>query len=147
MKYLPLLSALLLSASPVLADDFVYLECDYELKIESRAIRSNQLVMSEVEKISQYLKVDLKNNRLMTSDTEKWRDVLIVNGILYEEKYDEGDKYPIKGELSVVIQPPGMYSGEVFSRDDALRYVMRASGTCKEIDVSVFEEVLKESES
>ena len=56
MKYLPLLSALLLSASPVLADDFVYLECDYELKIESRAIRSNQLIMSEVEKISQYLK-------------------------------------------------------------------------------------------
>ena len=144
MKLPMLLGALLLSASPAVADDFVYLECDYELKMESRAIRSNQLVMSEVEKISQYLKVDLKNNRLMTSDTEKWRDVLIVNGILYEEKYDEGNKYPIKGELSVAIQPPGMYSGEAFSRDDALRYVMRASGTCKEIDASVFEKALNQ---
>ena len=76
MKFPILLGALLLSTASAVADDFVYLECHYELKMESRAIRSNQLVMSDVEKISQYLKVDLKNNRLMTSDTEKWRDVL-----------------------------------------------------------------------
>ena len=139
-----LLGALLLSVTPGLADDFVYLECDYELKMESRAIRSNQLVMSEVEKSSQYLKVDLKNNKLMTRDMRKWRDVLIVNGILYEEKYDESDKHPVEGKLSIVIQPPGIYSGEVFSRDDILRYVMRASGTCKGSDSSVFEKAMNQ---
>ena len=144
MKLPMLLGALLLSASPAVADDFVYLECDYELKMESRAIRSNQLVMSEVEKISQYLKVDLKNNRSMTRDTGKWRDVLIVNGILYEEKYDESNKHPIEGNLSIVIEPPGIYSSEVFSRDDILRYVMRASGTCKGSDASVFEKAMNQ---
>ena len=36
MKYLPLLGALLLSAAPTVADDFVYLKC--ETKTQVRAI-------------------------------------------------------------------------------------------------------------
>lgn len=133
MKLPILLGALLNSVSHAIADDFVNFECDYELKIESIAIRTNILAMCDVEKSFQFSKVDLKYNALMTRDPGKWRDVLIVNSILYEGKYDESDKHPIEGNLSIVIQPPGIYSGEFFLRMTSLGLACVSVDHAKEV--------------
>ena len=58
MKYLPLLGALLLSASPAVADDFVYLKC-------SGTVQWGKFIPSgdkaeETEKITLHFKIDTK---------------------------------------------------------------------------------------
>ena len=149
MKYLPLLGALLLSASPALADDFVYLECEREGFNESTELKTNKKERSMVDSHIQYWKVDVANSRFIEAEGDVWDKAKIVNGVAVEEWEKPRNKNGItlSFKLSIQIVPPGPLSFHSLSRSDFFTYSMNGTGMCKEVDASVFEEALKESES
>ena len=53
-----LLGALLLSASPVLADDLVYLECESKIVVTTKDLKSNQITKREETTETTHNKID-----------------------------------------------------------------------------------------
>ena len=148
MKYLPLLGALILSASPAIADDFLYLRCDTKFSKISKDLRANRII--EIDEGADVLlsKVDLINSRVMTAEGDaEWEEVEIVNGVysVDEEKLVNG--VTLSASMFLQVDPPGKMTVNVLSRDDNSSVSFKVTGMCKEVDASVFEKALKESES
>ena len=148
MKYLPLLSALLLSATPAIADDFLYLRCDTKFSKISKDLRANKIIEIDEGADVLHSKVDLINSRVMTAeDDAEWEEVEIVNGVysVGEEKLVDG--VTLSTSMFLQVDPPGKMTVNVLSRDDNSSVSFKVTGMCKEVDASVFEKALKESES
>ena len=146
MKLSTLLSALLLSASPALADDFVYLMCEREGFNESTDLKTNKKERSIVGRHIQYWKVDVANSRLIEAEGDVWDKVKIVNGVAIEEWEKPRNKNGItlSFKLSIQIVPPGPLSFHSLSRSDFYTYSMNGTGMCKGSDASVFKKALNQ---
>ena len=148
MKYLPLLSALFLSATPAIADDFLYLRCDFKFSKIGKDLRANKIIEINEGADVLHSKVDLINSRVMTAeDDAEWEEVEIVNGVysVGEEKLEDG--VTLSTSMLLQVDPPGKMTVNVLSRDDNSSVSFKVTGMCKEVDASVFEKALKESES
>ena len=67
MKALLALSVLLLSASPVLANEFVYLKCDNEMTLTSTEMSTGKIINDgETKSETVYFKIDPNGNRFMS---------------------------------------------------------------------------------
>ena len=147
MKLPILLGALLLSASPALADDFLYVGCKTEFAITTS--QSNQVIDWEQGETMFYFKADLKNSRIMNSIRGEWDKLEIKNGVAFEDKVNviEGLNYQTKS--SIEIQPLGkivmnvVVSKVAHSNEDNVQ-TLNGNGDCKEVDASVFEEALNQ---
>ena len=145
MKYLPLLGALILSASPAIADDFLYLRCDTKFSKISKDLRANKII--EIDEGADVLlsKVDLINSRVMTAEGDaEWEEVEIVNGVysVGEEKLVDG--VTLSTSMFLQVDPPGKMTVNVLSRDDNSSVSFKVTGMCKEVDASVFEKALNQ---
>ena len=163
MKSLLVFSALLLSASPAVADDFVYLKC--ETKTQVRAIDAETAqVIHDFEKTestnednirSEIYRIDLKNSQYThhlegnrMSDVQVSIDAKIKNGKLMH--FGEGPRGYI--ETKIMYDPPGeiLINGSYvsFAMDGMrpLTYIGEfiTKGSCKDIDASEFENSLNQ---
>ena len=147
MKLSTLLSALLLSAAPALADEFVYLECVSKEVIIKKDLKSNQITKKEEATKTSHTKVDLANSRLMAAENPQWRQVDMVNGtvVIDHQVTANGLTASIKANMQLV--PPGRITTNFLERNDDYSTSIKMTGMCKEVDASVFEKALKESES
>ena len=148
MKYLPLLSALLLSATPAIADDFLYLRCDTKFSLINKDLKANKIIERDEGVGIFHNKVDLINSRVITAEGDaEWEEVEIVNGVysVGEEKLVDG--VTLSTSMFLQVDPPGKMTVNVLSRDDNSSVSFKVTGMCKEVDASVFEKALKESES
>ena len=157
-----LLSFLLLSVSPAIADDFVYLSCDTKTQVRAIDAETAQ-VISDFEEIEytnedniskEIYKIDVKNSLYtdhldgnQKSDVQVNINAKIKNGKLTH--FSEGPRGYLETKIS--FDPPGeilkngsyvgfsiegMYIGEFITK-----------GICMEINESTFEKSLKEFES
>ena len=150
MKLPILLGALLLSASPAFADDFVYLECETKSVATTKDLKSNQIVKREETAETTHHKVDLANGRTASAKKPEWEEVKIVDGVavLDEESTENGVNISMKASWQIV--PPGRLTGDgVFTLvgNDVSSETWKIRGMCNSSDASVFEKALKESES
>ena len=145
MKYLTLLSALLLSATPAIADDFLYLRCDTKFSKISKDLRANKIIEIDEGADVLHSKVDLINSRVMTAeDDAEWEEVEIVNGVysVGEEKLVDG--VTLSTSMFLQVDPPGQMTVNVLSRDDNSSVSFKVTGMCKEVEASVFEKALNQ---
>ena len=142
MKLPTLLGALLLSASPAVADDFVYLECEVKSVATTKDLKSNQIAKREESTETTHHKVDLVKSRAATAKEPEWEEVKIVDGVavLDEEFTDNGADIKIKGSWQIV--PPGRFTGDGLFSNDAISESFKLRGMCKASDASVFEKAL-----
>ena len=149
MKCLPLLSALLLSASPAVADDFVCLRCESSRFIAVKNLKSNQIIKREEKTVIQHLKLDLLNSRIMGSLGGEWEEVEIVNGYVVEDKKEIVNGNTVIQKASMQFDPTGQIVADVLIRRDSLSELEsgKIRGICKRSDESAFEKALKETES
>ena len=80
MKVLLVLGALLLSASPAIADDFVYLKCDTKMLRVIRELSLNKITMIENIPELVHFKIDTVNGRIRNSYMYVWEEADIVDG-------------------------------------------------------------------
>ena len=149
MKLSLLLSTLLLTASPALADDFVYLKCESNRFITVKNLKSNQIIKREEKTVIQHLKLDLLNSRIMGSLGGEWEEVEIVNGYVVEDKKEIVNGNTVIQKASVQFDPPGQIVADVLIRRDSLSELEsgKIRGICERSDESAFEKALKETES
>ena len=146
MKYLPLLGALILSALPAFADDFLYLQCDTKFSKITKNLRVNKIIESqEGVDIPLISKVDLINNRIMGAQINPgWEEMEIVNGVYIFEEEDLENGVTTSMSMSMQVDPPGQVTLNILSRDDDVSNSTKMTGMCKEVDASVFEKALNQ---
>ena len=144
MKSLLVLGALLLSASPAIADNFVYLECTTNLSASLRHLNSTQIERDQFPEDLQHFKLDLANSRLMTASNLEWEEGEIINGAFVKtidnERQPDGSTMTL--ESSIQFDPPGRITGEALVRNDSFESLSKMTGMCKGVDASVFDKVL-----
>ena len=146
MKLPILLTALLLSATPVVADDFVYLMCESKGFNEMTDLKTNETERSIVGSHVQHWKVNVATSRFISAEGDVWDKAKIVNGVAIEEWEKPRNKDGITLSLKATIQivPPGPSSFHSLSRSDFYTYSMNETGMCKGSDASVFEKAMNQ---
>ena len=150
MKALLALSVLLLSASPVLANEFVYLKCDNEMTLTSTEMSTGKIINDgETKSETVYFKIDPYGNRFMSykssSDKRdlKWDEAIISGGVLSANMVDKNEALKANGELNLEFKP----AGKLRSKFSAVAFGMISSeidisGDCVNVDASIFEKAL-----
>ena len=141
MNKLPLLLAtLLLSASPAVADDFLYLVC----KIEGQNTYTN-LVSKDVtdDEYVDYLmfQVDLSKSLFRNHRDPEWAQMSVDgNTIVQDTKYDrKGFTARVRGALP--LKPPGPIWIDNWFKTTTEYQVVKGKGDCKMSDSSTWNEI------
>ena len=118
MKLPLLLTTLFLSASPVFADDFLYLKCD-ETMLVSTVIDWNdgeQTPLSREIREILVLRIDTRNNKVIYNNTNEEQDVIIqdnemstemIHKVEFEDQWSK-DTY----KTTTMLSPPYTIRGE-----------------------------------
>ena len=136
-----LLSALLLSASPVVADDFVYLKCESNGFNEAKDLETNEIDRREFKGGIQHWKVDITNSRLIEAGGDVWDTAKIIIGVAIEEWEKPRNKkgISVSYKSSIQIVPPGPLFFHSVTRGVSVSYTGSVTGMYKGSDASVFE--------
>jgi len=140
MKLPLLLATLLLSASPAVADDFLYMVC----KIEGQNTRTN-LVSKDVtdDEYVDYLmfEVDLSKSRFRNHRDPEWAQMSVDgNTIVQDTKYDrEGFAARVRGVLPLNL--PGPITIDNWFKTTTEYQVVKGKGDCKMSDSSAWKQI------
>ena len=138
MKSQLLLAALLLFASPALAEDVVLLRCDVLTSLVTKQVGKNQVLEKKQIEEQAFLKVDTANSRVKIN-AGRWEDVTIANGVVFSTTNVEESGATIVGEFMLEFSPPGRLSIQgTTTLGDALQE-MSVKGTCQLSGESAFE--------
>ena len=139
MKLLILLTNLLLSSTPALADDFVYLKCDALVSAITKQAITNEVLADVQEQEQRFFKVDVTNSRVK-EQTGRWDDATLVNGVAYSRVNDVYEGATIVGEFMLEYSPAGRVSIQATTTFDEVIGKMVVNGTCQSSDKDTFEE-------
>ena len=162
MKSLFILGALLLSASPVVAGDFVCLRCDAKAQVRAIDAETVKVIrdfleietMGEDNVFKEIYKIDIKNSQYtcrhygsQKRDVQVNVDAEIKNGKLMH--FGEGLRVCLEVKISFDSPGESLKNGSYVGFALEGMYVGGSigKGVCWEIDASAFEESLNESES
>ena len=140
MKLPLLLTTLLLSASPAVADDFLYMVC----KIEGQNTFTN-LVSKDIadDDYVDYLmfEVDLSKSRFRNQRDPEWAQMSVDgNTIVQDTKYDrEGFAARVRGVLPLNL--PGPITIDNWFKTTTEYQVVKGKGDCKMSDSSTWKEI------
>ena len=140
MKLPLLLTTLLLSASPAVADDFLYMVC----KIEGQNTFTD-LVSKDVkdDDYVDYLmfEVDLSKSRFRNHRDPEWAQMSVDgNTIVQDTKYDrEGFTARVRGVLPLNL--PGPITIDNWFKTTTEYQVVKGKGDCKMSDSSAWKEI------
>lgn len=139
-----LLGALLLSASPALADDFLYLECDTKFSVINKDLKANQIWREEDVDIF-YSKVDLVNSQILAAKGEpEWKELQIIDGVYVFNEEELKHGVATSMSLSLQVDPPRQITVNVLALDGDYSRTTKMTGMCKEVDASVFEKAMNQ---
>ena len=148
MKLPLLLGALLLSASPALADDLLYLKCNTTIKYN----QIKPYPKEGEEDLVLYYEVDFKNKMAtdlaLALNGEGSFEMKVENGLILikEEVYDEEGTLTISRQTEISYDPPGRIVGLDFANDLEDNNVGTADldGSCESSNKSAIEKELLE---
>ena len=140
MKLPLLLGALLLSATPVVANDYVYLKCSGTLKNTVFDWNRTKELNHWDSNTEILYKIDAKNKVLFVSSKPEIAiqyELQHPGFISFTEQFSEGR---ISGENRMYLQydPPGVFYGAMFHLDQIrnLKYSGLVNGSCEASDAS-----------
>ena len=141
MKFSLLLTTLLLTVSPVFADDILYLKCDTKIKYNMIRPYPEEGEKDHVV----YYEVDLKNKILTDlAYIDETYDVKIENGVIFQasENYDEEKMLTEAMTTEISFDPPGriVSSASAKSVDNSFEYTAELEGSCEASNKSAYEE-------
>ena len=146
MRSLLVLGALLVSASPVLADDFVYLRCETMQNLTYSNSKTSKILDNRRMSAVNILQVDLKKKTLFDTRSTRPIDVTIQGTNLSWRNAFNTIKsgQDVSGKINLV--PPYHFStgGVVTDKTNNINLTFSEEGSCAEIDASEFQEALNQ---
>ena len=149
MKSLLALGSLLLSASPAVANDLLYLRCRKSDHIVITNSATSNIIDKRTKDDSSILKIDLTKKTLADARARFPLSFTVQNKTIIATYKVDNDELKSDDMFKLNFIPP--YS--ISSKGTAIVKTMngsltsRGEGSCQEVDASVFEKVMKESES
>ena len=141
MKPPLLLTTVILSASPALSGDLIYLKCDALTSITTKQVSTHQVLENKQIAEEAFLKVDTANSRVKIN-TGRWEDATIANGIAYSRNNVIEGGANITGEFTLESSPPGRLSIQVVTTLGDASQEMSVKGVCQSSDEAAFEKAL-----
>ena len=145
MKYLPLLGALLLCANPVVAGDFVYVECDATLLTKVIDPETSKVLDSFPESDTKVYKIDTKNSTIENKNSffAPYRDQAVSVEISKGQiTYNANDKKGGFVAMKLKFNPPGKISGKgggnMLKSGKTYKVKMSLNGSCSNADASTY---------
>ena len=146
MKSLLALGSLLLSASPVLADDFVYLRCETMQNLTYSNSKTSKILDNRRMSAVNILQVDLKKKTLFDTRSTRPIDVTIQGtNLSWRNAFNTiKSRQDVSGKINLV--PPYHFStgGVVTDKTNNINLTFSEEGSCAEIDASEFQEALNQ---
>ena len=129
------LGALLLSASPAIADDFLYMVCKIKGNNTSTHLTSGDVLNKDVEDYLMF-KVNLSKSLFRNNRDPEWDRISVIgNTIVQDKKINrEGFSAHIRGVLP--LNPPGPFSIDNWFKNTTEYQVIKGKGDCRKIDSS-----------
>ena len=140
MKRPLLLAALLLSAPPALADDFLYMVCRVKGSNTGTNRISRDVLNNDYVDFLMF-KVDLSKSLFRNHRAPEWIRISVVgNTIVQDTKINrEGFSSHVKGVLP--LNPPGPISIDNWFRNTTEYRVIKGKGDCRKTDSSTWEKL------
>ena len=147
MKYLSLIGALFLTATPAVADDFLYLKCD-ETMLVSTVIDwgdGDQTPLSREIKEILVLRIDTRNKKVIYNNTNEEQDVIIRDNemsteMIHRTEFENQSSKDIY-QTTTMLSPPYTIRGEgkrVLKEPTPGLIKMLTTGDCIKIDSAEF---------
>ena len=138
MNKLPLLLAtLLLSASPAVADDFLYLVC----KIEGQNTYTN-LVSKDVteDEYVDYLmfQVDLSKSLFRNHRDPEWAQISVDGNTIFQDTNYDREGFTARVRRALPLKPPGPIWMDNWFKTTTEYQVVKGKGDCKMSDSSTW---------
>ena len=143
MKLPLLLTTLILSASPVVADDFLYMICKNDTNVKVIELPSGKTTVNQDGEEFILFKVDVTNKKLRNHVDPRWADVTVEGDqIIQDTKLTLGDTTAETYTL-FPLTFPGPISMQDQWRDPSQLIVVNAQGECREIDSFTWDEAVE----
>ena len=139
MKRFLVLSGLLFSASPALADDVLFLECKTTTRAVFTEIKTQKLIKEETKEETLFLKIDLANNRFMSHKDSQWDEAEMTGRSLKANLNKNENGLSLNGTLEIEINPPGQLSSEIDFIAWMIATKVNMNGHCNAANQSVFD--------
>tara|TARA_B100000073_G_scaffold321400_1_gene301903 strand:- start:112 stop:561 length:450 start_codon:yes stop_codon:yes gene_type:complete len=149
MKSLLVLGALLVSASPVIADDYLYFRCNQSGDLVITNSTTSKIIEDRYLEDIAYVKVDFKKKTVFDTRSAEPLSFTIQNNVITVLTKAEYNEVKINDVVKMNLLPPYPISsnGTIVFKNNNRTNTHRTIGTCEEIDASVFEKALKEAKS
>ena len=142
MKFLPIIGALLISASPAAAGDYLYLRCKYSVDIVTTNTKTSKINEDRTIDDTALLKIDFnKKTVLDTRSSAALGFTLQHETMTIIQKVDD-DEMKLNSVDKIELIPPYATSGSgsAISKSKNATRTYSYEGSCEEIDASVFDE-------
>lgn len=147
MKLHALFGALLVSASPAIADEFLYLRCKTSVDLVNTNSTTSKITEDRTMDDISILKVDFKMKIILDSRSEGPLDIEIQDKFLTIPQRINDKELELEDIGRIELTPPYALSGKgtAIYKSKNQTSTFSYEGLCKEVDASVFESALKES--
>ena len=149
MKYLPILGALLLSASPAVADDFLYLRCTQSVDMIITDLITSKIVEDRTMDDISILEIDFSKKTMHDSRAGLTVNFALKNKIAIIIQKVDDDEVKLDDVTKIKLFSPYSNSstgtGILKAKNQSSTH--RAEGECEEVDASAWNKSFKESES
>ena len=136
MKFPLLLSILLLSASPTLAEGILYLKCTGNLVSKVSNADTSELMQKNEGRHSKSYVVDLERRKVMSMGGQ-WMNAEIIDGVLTASGMTGRGLSTSEETIGIIISPIGEYTYQQSVNRRNITMDIDAAGDCEEVDASV----------
>ena len=149
MKLPILLTALLLSASPAVSKDYLYLRCKKSDDIVITNSATSRIIGKRTKDVTSIFKIDLTKKTLTDARAGYPQSFTVQNKAIIITYKVDNDQLKSSDIFKLNLMPPYSISskGTAIVKTMNRSLTSRGEGSCEEVDASVFQEVMKESES
>ncbi|WP_186540385.1 hypothetical protein [Synechococcus sp. BIOS-E4-1] len=125
---------MLLSASPAIAEDLIYLECDVKATETTIQSSTNEILEKRDLATVGFYKIDTINSRLTSDNSGDWEDATIANGIATGQFNEVENGVTVVGKALIEFSPPGVFNMQYTASQDDILLKMVMTGTCQDTD-------------
>ena len=146
MKLPILLTALLLSASPAVSKDYLYLRCKKSDDIVITNSATSRIIGKRTKDVSSIFKIDLTKKTLTDARAGYPQSFTVQNKTIVITYKVDNDQLKSSDIFKLNLMPPYSISskGTAIVKTMNKSLTTRGEGSCEEVDPSVFEKALNQ---
>ncbi len=146
MKLPILLGALLLSASPAISNDYLYLKCKKSDDIVITNSATSRIIGKRTKEVSSIFKIDLTKKTLTDARAGYPQSFTVQNKTIIITYKVDNNQLKSSDMFKLNLMPPYSISskGTAIVKTMNKSLTTRGEGSCEEVDASVFEKALNQ---